>query len=151
MKSQLHTGPSLLLKVARPGGTERIIGYAAGLQFSVTQGQKAQMVVDSPFPATIMQAAGPSMVRGQLTIYLPKGMTPETAGLVPYRQDAQGNIFAGNSQYLSVRLYDRRTTQLVFGAEYVKFSDYTVSVRTRQTVMVTLNFEGLFLAPGNPG
>lgn len=151
MKSQLHTGPSLLLKIAASGQSERTIGYASGLQFSVSNGQKPLMVVDSPFPFQIMQAAGASMVRGQLNIYLPKGMTPETAGLIPYRQDSQGNIFAGASQYLSVRLYDRATTQLVFSCDFVKFGDYTVSVRTRSTVQVVMNFEGMFLNPGNPG
>jgi len=151
MKSLLHTGPSLQLKIAKPGDTEKTVGYATGLQFSVIQGQRPHFVVDSPFPAQIHQAAAPSMVRGQLTIFLPKGMTPESAGLVPYRQDQQGNIFQGNSQFINFRIYDRATTQLVFSADYCKVSDYTVSIRSRQTVMVTLNFEGMFLSPGNPG
>jgi hypothetical protein len=151
LKSVLHTGPSLLLKLALPGAQEKIIGYASAFSFTVTQGQQSKFVVDSPFPAQIAQAAGPSMVRGQITIYLPKGMTPETAGLVPYRQDEQGNIFAGNSQYVGFRLYDRSTTQLVFSADSVKVSDYTVSVRTRAVVQVVLNFEGMFVSTGNPG
>ena len=151
MKSLLHTAPSLQLKIAKPGETEKLIGYATGLQFTVMQGQKPIFVVDSPFPHQLAQAAAASMVRGQITIFLPKGMTPETAGLVPYRQDEQGNIFQGGSQYLNFRIYDRRTTQLVFSADYCKVSDYTVSIRARQTVMCTLNFEGIFLRPGNPG
>lgn len=151
MRSLLHSGPSLQLKIAKPGDVEKLIGYATGLQFSVIQGQKPIFVVDSPFPAQIAQAASASMVRGQLTIFLPKGMTPETAGLVPYRQDEQGNIFQGSSQYLNFRIYDRATTQLVFSADYIKVSDYTVSIRSRQTVVCTLNFEGIFLRPGNPG
>jgi hypothetical protein len=151
VKSLLHTGPSLQLKVALPGNSEKLIGYATGLQFSVIQGQKPMFVVDSPFPAQIAQAAAGSMVRGQITIFLPKGMTPETAGLVPYRQDQNGDIFAGNSQYVSFRVYDRATAQLVFAANYCKVSDYTIAIRSRQTVMCTLNFEGIFLVPGNPG
>jgi hypothetical protein len=150
-KSLLHTAPSLLLKVQRPGESERLIGYATSLQFTVFQGQKVIPVVDSPIPVQIAQAAGASMVRGQMMIYLPKGMTPETAGLVAYRQDQRGNVFAGNSKYLSVRLYDRLTGQLVFSCDYCKFSDYTVSVRARSVVQCALNFEGLFLNPGNPG
>src|SRR5882724_11717708 len=83
-KAVLRTGPNLLLKVVQPSG-EKIIGYASGFNMTVLNGQKTTMVVDNPFPAEIAHGAGPSLVRGTVTLYMPKGMTLEKAGLVPYR------------------------------------------------------------------
>ena len=147
MQSLIHTGATVVVKIARKSAAEQTIGYATALQYSVTQGQKPIFCVDSPFPYQIAQGAGPSMVRGQMSIYMMKGCTPEQLGLVAYRQDAAGNIFATNSEYISLRIYDRATGTLLMGLESVKFGDYTVAFRARSIVQCLLNFEGLFANP----
>jgi hypothetical protein len=150
MQSAVHTGPSLTLKVFYPADqTEKVIGFASDFQYSVSQGQKAIFAVDSPFPVEIAQAAAPSLVRGSMTIYLPKGSTPEAAGLVPFRTDSQGEIAHAASKYLHFRIYDRQTTGLLYSIDYAKVSSYSVSIRNRSVVMVQLQFEAMYCTPGN--
>jgi hypothetical protein len=151
MQAVLETGASVLLKIAKQGSTEKTVGFATAFQASVNQGQKMIFGVDSPFPVEISQAAAPSMVRGQITCYLPAGTNPEVWGIASYRQDTHGNIFASNSDYISIRLYDRQSAQLIAGCEYCKVSDYTIAARTRNLIMVVLNFEGMYISPGLPG
>jgi hypothetical protein len=147
MQSLIHTGATVIVKIARKSQAEQTIGYATSVQYSVTQGQKSIFCVDSPFPYQISQGAGPSIVRGQISIYMMKGCTPEQLGLVSYRQDAAGNIFMANSEYVSLRIYDRSTGQLLMGLESMKVSDYTVMVRARSIVQCIMNFEGMFANP----
>jgi len=148
-RAMLHAAPDMLLKVStRNDPTERIIGYATGLTFTVQQGQKMIFAVDSPFPYEISQSASPSFVRGSLTTWLPKGMTLESAGLVPYRKDKQGDNFLATSSYLFLRLYDRATNYLVYSIDHVKVSSYTVTVESKKLVRVQLNFEGILVTPG---
>lgn len=152
IKSILHTGPSLQVKVFYPAdGTEKTIGFATGLTFTVTQGQKAIYVVDSPFPAETSQAAGPSAVRGSMTMFLPKGSTPESAGLVPYRTDATGQINMAATKYLCFRIYDRVTSSLVLSLDYVKVSQYSMGIRAKTHVTCQIEFEGSYATPGNAG
>ena len=73
MKSLLHTGASLLLKVAYDTGASKTIGFARNLNFSVSQGQKVTYVVDSIIPAEIAQGAAPSFVKGSLNVFFPEG------------------------------------------------------------------------------
>lgn len=149
MQSVLHTGPSLKFKVAYDDGTEKTIGYASGLQYTVQNGQKPLFVVDSVFPADIAQGASPSMVTGTVMLYLPKGMTPESAGMVPYRQTPQGDMYMPLSRFMHFRLYDRVGSRLIFSADFCKVSSYSVRVQTKGWAMVSLQFEGIFLTPGN--
>lgn len=140
----------MLLKIFYPAdNTEKQIGFCSDLQYSVSQGQKAIFTVDSTFPAEIAQAAGPSIVRGTMTLYLPKGSSPEAAGLVPFRTDALGEINHAASKYMHIRLYDRLTSSLLYSLDFTKVSNYTVSVRTRAVVIVQLSFESIYCTPGN--
>jgi hypothetical protein len=149
-QSVLQTGPSLLVKIFYVAdNTEKLIGFASGLNFQVTQGQKPIFVVDSPFPAEIAQAAAPSMVRGSMTLFLPKGSSPEAAGLVAYRTDSMGDIYNAASKYLHLRIYDRVSTALIYSMDYTKVSGYSVNIRTRSHVQVQLQFESLYCTPGN--
>lgn len=148
MKSMLHTGASLLLKVKYENGSSKVVGYATGFTYSVTQGQKAIYTVDSPLPAEIAQSAGPSQVRGSLILFLPKGTTPESEGLVAYRTDLAGNNTMGASGYMTFELYDRATMNLVTALEYCKVGNYTVSMQARGIVQVNLSFEGIMATPG---
>lgn len=148
-KSIVQTGPSLVLKVFYPeSGIEKVVGYCAGLNFNVQQGQREIFVVDTPFPAESAQAASPSFVRGQLALYLLKGMTVESSGLVPYRQSPDGKIQQAASRYMSWRIYDRSSSALILACDYVKVASYSVGVRSRSAVMVQLEFTGLYATPG---
>jgi hypothetical protein len=152
MQTLIHTGPSLLLKVYYyDSATEKIVGYAYGLDYTVTQGQKMQFTVDSPFPANIDQAAGPSFVRGSMQIYMLKGTTPELMGIVPFRNDASGDIYNDISKQFGLRIYDRASTSLIFAIDYAKIGSYSASIRSRGIVQMRMEFEGSQLTPGNGG
>lgn len=84
MKSIIRTGAKLLLKID-DGSGERPIGFCTSISYGVSQGTKTILTVDSPFPVEIASAAGASQVRGTMTIFLLQNMTPESAGLVPFR------------------------------------------------------------------
>jgi hypothetical protein len=146
--SLIHTGASLLVKVKPDQGTEKIIGFATNLTYTVTQGQKSIFVVDSPFPAEIAQSAAPSFVKGSLTLYMPKGSTMESAGLVPYRTSQDGQNSAAKSKYLDLSIYDRLTNQAVMTCKFCKVGQYTVNIPARGIVSITLSFDGMILEPG---
>lgn len=162
MKSILRTGPNLILKVVHDSG-EKIIGYASNLTFTVTNGQKTIFTVDSPFPAEISHAAAPSMVRGSLTVFMPKGMTLEKAGLVPYRTSgaasesdisphpgsADNFIHSAHAKYIHLRIYDRETSEMFIGIDYVKVSQYTIVIQSKSVVRAELQFEGKYAIPGS--
>ena len=148
MISMLHTGASLLLKVAYESGAEKTIGFARSFTYTVNQGQKMTYVVDTPVPVEIAQGAAPSFVKGSLTCYLPKGTTPESVGLVPYRQSAAGDNVAVLSRYLHFRIYDRKTLNLVFECGYCKVGSYTVTVSAKGIAEVSLQFDGMLGTPG---
>lgn len=148
----LHTGPSLVVKIAyEDDSRERVIGYASGLTFRVTQGQKEIFTVDSPFPQEIGQGMGASMVRGTMALFLPKGKTLESLGLVPYRLRNKDttNAMMALSRYFNLRIYDRLTSELVMSADFVKVGDYTIAIQARNVVRCDLNFSGVYLTPGN--
>src|SRR5215469_14851307 len=95
MRSQIHAAPNLVVKIAyETDAKERVIGYASGLTFRVTQGQKEIFTVDSPFPQEIAQGLGQSMVRGNMALFLPKGQTLESLGLVPFRLRNKDTTYA---------------------------------------------------------
>jgi hypothetical protein len=148
MKSLLHTGASLLLKVGYEDGSEKTIGFARNLNFSVSNGQKVTYVVDQATPAEIAQGAAPSFVKGSLNIYLPKGTNPEAMGLVAYRHDAEGNQIAVLSKHLHFKIYDRATLNLIFTAEYCKVSTWSFVAQARGIVEIQLQFDGVYLTPG---
>ena len=155
-QSLLRTGPQSLLKLAYdlPNGPERTIGYCTGLTFSVTQGQKMIFGVDSPFPLEIAQAAGPADVRGTVTLFMPKGSNPVTAGLVPPLSgsvpdaDIADMARMSTSKYQHWRIYDRVSSELSFACNYCKVSNWTVVIQAKQVVTVQLSFEGLFMEYG---
>ena len=84
-----------------------------------------------------------------MTLFLPKGSSPEAAGLVAYRTDSMGNIYNAASKYLHIRLYDRLTTALIYSLDYTKVSGYSVNIRTRTLVQVQLQFESFYATTGN--
>lgn len=148
MKSLLHTGASLALRVAYEDGKEKLIGFARGLAYTVSNGQKVTYTVDSPLPQEIAQGAAPTFVKGSVTLYLPKGTTPESVGLVPYRNDAAGDPIGQLSRSIHFRIYDRFTGNLVLACEYCKVGTYTVVVQARGIVEISLQFDGTLSTPG---
>jgi hypothetical protein len=150
-KSSLHAGPTLTLKIVYDDGTEKTIGYADSFQYTVMQGQREIFVVDSPFPAEIAQGATPSMVRGSISIYMPKGTSPESMGLVPYRQDENRRSVMTRSRYFTWRIYDRATGQRVVDIERCKVGSYSVSIASHTLVKVALSFSGTYVTPATSG
>lgn len=149
LPSLVHTGPSLLVKVAYDEGTERTIGYAANLTARVSQGQKEIFTVDSPFPQEIAQAAGPSLVRGQMTLFLPKGQTLESLGLVSYRTINRNEDEAqqAGSRYMALRIYDRLSGNMVMSIEQCKIGEYSINIAARQIVRCEVSFTGKYMLP----
>jgi hypothetical protein len=149
MRSIALTSASLLLKVAYEDGKEKVIGFAKGLSVAVSQGHKNTFVVDSPFPAEMAQGTQPMIVKGSLTTYLPKGSTPESSGLVPYRLSLRNDENASTSKFMHLRVYDRTTDTLVFSADYCKVTSYNINMMARGIVEVQFQFDGMYLTPGN--
>lgn len=150
MKSLLHTAASLLLKVKYDGDSkENVIGFCTDFNYTVTQGQKLIYTVDMVTPVEIAQGAGPSQVRGSMTLFLPKGVTLEAAGLVPYRQDERGNDSMALSKTLTFKIYDRSSSALVASIENCKVGQYSVSITARGIVRCQLTFDGTAVTPGN--
>ena len=146
--SLIQTGASLLVKIGYDQNNEKVIGFATNLTYTVTQGQKSIFTVDSPFPAEIAQSAGPSFVKGSMTLFMPKGATMESAGLVPYRTDQGGENIAATSKYFDIKIYDRKTNQIVMTCKYCKVGQYTVNIPARGIVSISLAFDGMLLEPG---
>jgi hypothetical protein len=149
MKSLLQTGASLVLKVQYEGGDEKVIGFCSDLTYTVSQGQKMIYTVDQVTPVEIAQGAGPSQVSGSMNLYLPKGVTMEAVGLVPFRHDQKGANAMALSKPLKIKIYDRLSSALVVALEGVKIGQYTVSVPSRGIVRVQLTFNGSGATPGN--
>ena len=148
MRSILQTGPSMVVKIKQEDGEEKTIGFADAINFSPTTGLKPIHVVDSPFPAEIATAAGASMVSGNMSLYLPKGTSMESLGLVPYRRKGE-ETWLGASKYLSIRVYDRSTEKIVYSMDFCKFSGYTVGIAARSVVKITAQFTGMFAVAGS--
>lgn len=153
-QSQLRTGPNMKLAISYEAGAgeERTIGYASGFTFTVAQGQKATFVVDSPFAAEISQGGAPSFIKGTVTLYMPKGSNPVKAGLVPPTNGFNGpSDFPrmATSKYLHWRFYDRFTHELSWAINFCKVGTWTVVAQAKSHVIVTLNFEGMFIEQGN--
>lgn len=148
LPSSLYAAPNLVVKVQYQGGNEATVGYATNLVYRVTQGQKPIFTVDSPFPAEIAQGASPSFVQGSMTLFLPKGTTVESMGLVPRRLGQQGEIIVALSQYYDINVYNKETNELVVSIQRAKVGDYTVTIGSRNVVVVSLNFIGTNLKEG---
>jgi hypothetical protein len=148
LKSLLHTGASLLLKVSYDAGQSKTIGFAKNLSFSVSQGQRVTYVVDSIIPAEIAQGAGASFVKGSINVFLPKGCTMESVGLVPYRIDKDGSQIAQLSKYLTFQVLDRATLNLVMALEYCKVGSYSFVAQARGIVEISMQFDGILATPG---
>lgn len=148
MISKIISGPSLRIKIKPEGEFEQLIGYATDLQINVDQGQKAIFAVDSPFPFEIAQGASPSMVRGQMSIYILKGTNLESMGLVSYRTDDGRETISPTSKYVDLNIYDRASNTLIYGIKMCKFSGYTISASTRNVVRCVVRFDGIIIEPG---
>lgn len=159
MTPKTHTGATLVMRVAYESGDEKTIGFVKNLTFSVVNGQKVTYGVDSVLPVEIAQGASASFVKGSMNIFLPKGSTVESLGLVPHRQKSgpsagdveggtQSNNIAALSKYMHIRIYDRSTQNLVLSADYCKIGSYTFGVSAKGLVEVSLQFDGIYATPG---
>ena len=145
----LQTAPSLELRIKYENGNEKVIAFASNLQFNVVQGQKPIFVVDSPFPAEIANGAAPSYVTGSMTVYLPKGQTMESAGLVPRSLTEDGSeILAATASYANIMVYDRLSDDLVIGVQGFKCGSYSFNMASRTHIIINLQFAGLYIKEG---
>lgn len=145
----IRTAAGLKLKVQyEPDAKlpEKTIGFASNLTFTVQQGQKSIFTVDSPFPQEIAQGASPSQVRGSVTLYVRKGKDPIREAIVA-ATGVQGPDQAF-SRYFHWRFYDRVTNELAWAINYVKVSSFTIQVQSKQMVIATCQFEGMFFESG---
>lgn len=144
-----HTGPSLEVRIRYEDGNEKVIAFASNLQFTVNLGQKPIFVVDSPFPAEIANGAGPSMIQGTMTLYLPKGMTMESTGLVPRSLTGDGeDIIAATASYAHVLVYDRTSDDVVIGVQNFKVGAYSFNMAVRSHIIINLQFSGMYIKEG---
>lgn len=146
-KSILQTAASMAMRVKYDTGDSKIIGLVGNFGYSVNNGQKSTFGVDSQFPVEIAQSASPSQVKGQFDLFLPKGYTPESIGLVPYRTDIDGSNIAAASNYMTIEMIDRTTQKVVFSCAYAKVGNYSLSVQAKGIVRATCQFDGILLNP----
>lgn len=148
-KSAIQVAPNLMVKILPHEGSEKIIGFVQSLSFGVSQGQKPIFSVDNPFPETIDQAAAPTLVTGSMSLYLPKGVTLESAGLVAPRKFTSGNTSMGQSRFFDMSVYDRLQNQLLYKIIQCKISNYSIVIQARSVVMVSVTFQAIHLEPAN--
>lgn len=164
MISSIRSAATLLVKVMPEGGEEKLIGFCTGFNFNVNNGIKIIYTVDSPFPSEVAYGAQGMAVNATMNIVMPKGMTLEKAGLVPYRTAGgasandsgangvdQNSVFIGTGKYMHVRLYDRETRELVYGIEFCKVNSYAIDVTAKSVVRGQISLVGKFAVPGNAG
>lgn len=163
MNSLLRAGANLVVKVAYDNGpAEKIVGFCTALTYNVNNGLKVTHVVDQPYPAELAYGATPMQVSGTLSLIMPKGTTLEKAGLVPYRtaggasekDGAVANfgsgdtVYIGGGKYCHLRVYDRESSEMVFGCEYMKVVNFQINMAAKSVVTANINFIGKFLVPG---
>jgi hypothetical protein len=163
MNSLIRTGANLVVKVAYDAGpAEKIVGFATALTYNVSNGLKINHVVDNPYPAELAYGSMPMQVSGTLSLIMPKGTTLEKAGLVPYRtaggasekDGAVANfgsgdtVYIGGGKYCHLRVYDRESTEMVFGCEFMKVQSFQINVQSKAVVRADINFIGKYLVPG---
>lgn len=141
----------MFLKVGYESDPEKMIGYASNLSFSQNLGQRAIYTVDSPFIQELAQGAGPSSIRGSVTLYMPKGSDPIRAGLVAPSTNIEtkdGVPVHVLSKYLHWKFYDRFSKELAFAINDVKVGEWSATIAAKSVVRVTLSFEGTFYESG---
>jgi len=157
--SALHNAPELKLFI-----NEKLVGYATGFRYMVTQGQKPIYGVDSPVPQEIAQGANPSIVEGSLTVFRPKNFSPERAGYMsprtsrlgisedgklgsfaPNGKENPGSFALGSARYSTIRLEDRATGKTVMTAYYVMFGSQSWSVGERQVMQGSITFQAIIM------
>ena len=148
--STIQSAPDLRVMI-----NGKLIGFGSALSYSVSQGQKPILTVDSPFPAEIAQGAAMSMVEGTLTIFKIKGSSPESAGIIGARTDLNGQsndpsyTTLGAAKYSVLEVYDRLSGNAIIKAYYVMFSTQNWTAQVKNVMQGTLTFQGI-MADTNP-
>lgn len=144
-RSPLQTSPSMVLRV-----NGKNIGFVSDLNYSITQGQKAIIGVDSPFPQEIAQGAGVSICQGSMQLFKLKGVSTESAGLVGYRnknKDMQTNMSEttlGSARYSIVELVDRENHTLVLKVTNCMFASQSWRIPAKGLMVGSISFQGVF-------
>jgi hypothetical protein len=155
--SYLLNAPELKLLI-----NGQVVGYATGLQYRSTQGQKVIYGVDSPLAQEIAQGAAPSIVEGSMVVLRPKGSSPESWGLVTPRTTDENGVFEtgenqsnlagkyaqtalGSGRYSTLELLDRVTGGVILRIFNVMFDSQSWSVSARGIMQGTVSFQGMTL------
>lgn len=152
--SSLLTAPEIIVKI---NGT--ISGYATGLSFTASQGQKPIFGVDSPFAQEIAQGAAPALVQGSMVVFRPKGASPEAWNIMTPRASADGKDEDGNAQttalgsgqYSILELEDRQTNRLILKVGGVMFGIQSWNVQARGIMQGQVQFQGTVLFNSKEG
>jgi hypothetical protein len=142
--SDIQSAPDLRVMI-----NGRLYGYATALNYTITQGQKPILTVDSAFPAEIAQGASTSMIEGQLTIFKMKGSSPEAAGFIGARTGTNGQSTdptdsqLGAALYSVLEIYDRLSNNPILKAYYVMFGSQSWSVQAKNIMQGTVTFQGI--------
>jgi hypothetical protein len=142
----LISAPELIVRV-----NGKTIGYASGLNWSQTQGQKMTFGVDSPFPQEISQGSAPSFVSGSMTVYRLKNSSPEEQGIIAPRTPGGTPIantsIQGAAKYSVIELVDRQTKATILRFNGVMFASQSWSVQSRDIVQGVVSFQGITSTP----
>jgi hypothetical protein len=147
--TKVLTGPELLLVI-----NGKTIGFATNLTYSISQGQKAIMTVDSPFPAEIAQGAGVSMVQGSLSVYRisdeDKKTSLEGIGLIGSRSPDDDRMAAnlnetqlGAARYSTVEILHRKSKKRLLRIHYTMFGTQQWSVNSKGVMEGSVTFQGI--------
>ena len=127
-----------------------LVGYATGLSYRISQGQKPIFGVDSPLPQELSQGAAPSMIEGSIIVVRPKGGSPENWQLMTPRTgdgtQETGDVTQtalGSAQYSMIEVFDRQTDQLIIRISYVMFSQQDWQVGAGGLMQGSLSFQGI--------
>lgn len=133
----------------------KLIGYGTALSYSISQGQKPILTVDSPFPAEIAQGASMSMVEGTLTIFKMKASSPEATGMIGARTFSSGHsndptfTTLGAAKYSVLEVYDRLSNNAILKAYYVMVGTQNWTVQAKNIMQGSITFQGI-VADSNP-
>lgn len=119
----------------------RLYGAAQQIQYTIDYGENAIFGIDSTWPQEIASAR--TTVKGQISALRMQGSSGSQGfQATPLFREIQ------SSPYISIRIQDRISGEDILFVPYAKVSSESISIGIKNTVKVTLAFEGI--APYQP-
>lgn len=132
--SDIQTGAGVLIKI-----NKAVVGFATGITYNRSQGNKVIYEVDNPFPVEIMPTR--YAIGGTLT-----GFRLRNSGGV----DGQGILDLSNVQnyfaqkYVTFEVVDRLTNLPIFFVNRALFDNDSWRVDAKSVMAFTVNFTGFW-------